>query len=79
MKVNEVPVHSITESLHEGVSIKTDSSNSSSTNNEIIQVEEQNLIGSKQLGPEEQRKSINKRPLRRAAEVVTSYKEMSLK
>ncbi|URD72447.1 hypothetical protein MUK42_08731 [Musa troglodytarum] len=73
----KVPVQSIGESLDENISIQLDSANGS-----MIQVknEEEGLSGSLKLVNEElQRRSSFGRPLRKAAEKVNSYKEMSLK
>nr|XP_009415638.1 PREDICTED: shugoshin-1-like isoform X3 [Musa acuminata subsp. malaccensis] len=73
----KVPVQSIGESSDENISIQLDSANGS-----MIQVknEEEDLSGSPKLVNEElQRRSSFGRPLRKAAEKVSSYKEMSLK
>ncbi|KAJ8499004.1 hypothetical protein OPV22_009556 [Ensete ventricosum] len=73
----KVPVQSIGESSDENISFQLDSANGS-----MIQVknEEEDLSGSPKLGNEElQRRSSVGRPQRKAAEKVSSYKEMSLK
>ncbi|XP_065041872.1 shugoshin-1-like isoform X5 [Musa acuminata AAA Group] len=73
----KVPVQSIGESSDENISVQLDSANGS-----MIQVknEEEDLSGSPKLVNEElQRRSSFGRPLRKAAEKVSSYKEMSLK
>ncbi|CAL9192291.1 unnamed protein product [Musa hybrid cultivar] len=73
----KVPVQSIGESSDENISIQLDSANGS-----MIQVknEEEDSSGSPKLVNEElQRRSSFGRPLRKAAEKVSSYKEMSLK